>query len=117
MGAFSNEELSFSSNFNFASFQDLRFSKQIHDNVHGNVYIDPVCRRLSLSAGCFTLYISVHAYTCAGCLNLEIFAFSFVWLLRAISNVFSVVSHCQKCTPILEEIDNVNGINENSEVF
>ncbi|XP_006338552.1 deoxynucleoside triphosphate triphosphohydrolase SAMHD1-like [Solanum tuberosum] len=42
MGAFSNEELSFSSNFNFASSQDLRFSKQIHDNVHGNIYIDPL---------------------------------------------------------------------------
>ncbi|XP_009622866.1 uncharacterized protein [Nicotiana tomentosiformis] len=42
MGAFCNEDLSFSSNYNFASSQDLRFSKQIHDNVHGNIYIDPL---------------------------------------------------------------------------
>ncbi|TMW93063.1 hypothetical protein EJD97_012249 [Solanum chilense] len=42
MGAFSNEEPSFSSNIDFASSQDLRFSKQIHDNVHGNIYIDPL---------------------------------------------------------------------------
>ncbi|KAL3833162.1 hypothetical protein ACJIZ3_007898 [Penstemon smallii] len=42
MGAFYNEELTFSSNYSFASSQDLRFSKHVHDNVHGNIYLDPL---------------------------------------------------------------------------
>ncbi|KAL6518844.1 hypothetical protein OROHE_017597 [Orobanche hederae] len=40
MGAFCNEDLSFLSNYSFASSQDLRFSKHVHDNVHGSIYLD-----------------------------------------------------------------------------
>ncbi|KAJ8566994.1 hypothetical protein K7X08_019202 [Anisodus acutangulus] len=36
MGAFCNEQFRFSTNYN------CRFSKQIHDNVHGNIFIDPL---------------------------------------------------------------------------
>ncbi|CAI9752652.1 unnamed protein product [Fraxinus pennsylvanica] len=36
MRGFCNEEL------NFASSQDVRFSKHVHDNVHGNIYLDPL---------------------------------------------------------------------------
>ncbi|KAH9790646.1 HD domain-containing protein [Citrus sinensis] len=45
MGAFFNEELSFPPvHANFASSQEqlIRFSKNVHDNVHGNIYLDPV---------------------------------------------------------------------------
>ncbi|KAL6551497.1 hypothetical protein OROGR_007651 [Orobanche gracilis] len=40
MGAFCNEDLSFLSNYSFASSQDLRSSKHVHDNVHGSIYLD-----------------------------------------------------------------------------
>ncbi|KAA8548091.1 hypothetical protein F0562_004648 [Nyssa sinensis] len=43
MGAYYNDDLTFSSNFNFASSHDLRLSKHVHDNVHGNIYLDPLC--------------------------------------------------------------------------
>ncbi|XP_022884046.1 deoxynucleoside triphosphate triphosphohydrolase SAMHD1 homolog isoform X2 [Olea europaea var. sylvestris] len=36
MGEFCNEEL------NFASSQGVRFFKHVHDNVHGNIYLDPL---------------------------------------------------------------------------
>ncbi|KAK9221384.1 hypothetical protein WN944_009810 [Citrus x changshan-huyou] len=45
MGAFFNEELSFPPvHANFASSQEqlIRFSKNVYDNVHGNIYLDPV---------------------------------------------------------------------------
>ncbi|KAI3474878.1 hypothetical protein Pfo_030189 [Paulownia fortunei] len=42
MGAFCDDDLTFSSNHSFASSQDLRFSKHVHDNVHGNIYLDPL---------------------------------------------------------------------------
>lgn len=42
MGAYCNDDLNFSSNYAFASSQDLRFSKHVHDNVHGNIYLDPL---------------------------------------------------------------------------
>ncbi|KDO66224.1 hypothetical protein CISIN_1g030373mg [Citrus sinensis] len=45
MGAFFNEELSFPPvHANFASSQEqlIRFSKNVHDNVHGNIYLDPL---------------------------------------------------------------------------
>ncbi|CAK9162810.1 unnamed protein product [Ilex paraguariensis] len=41
-GAYCNGDLTFSPNYDFASSQDLRFSKQVHDNVHGNIYLDPI---------------------------------------------------------------------------
>lgn len=40
MGAFCDDEFSASSNYSFACSQDLRFSKHLHDNVHGNIYLD-----------------------------------------------------------------------------
>ncbi|KAL2498306.1 HD domain-containing metal-dependent phosphohydrolase family protein [Abeliophyllum distichum] len=42
MGAFCNNDLAFSSNYNFGSYQDLRFSKHVHDNVHGNIHLSPL---------------------------------------------------------------------------
>lgn len=43
MGAFcDDDDLTFSSNNSFAYAQDLRLSKHVHDNVHGNIYLDPV---------------------------------------------------------------------------
>ena len=42
MGAYCNDGLSLSPIYSFASSQDLRLSKHVHDNVHGNIYIDPV---------------------------------------------------------------------------
>ncbi|KAL3624241.1 hypothetical protein CASFOL_033057 [Castilleja foliolosa] len=42
MGAFCEDVLSFPSNYSFASSQDLRFSKHVHDNVHGSIYLDPI---------------------------------------------------------------------------
>ncbi|XP_057984214.1 uncharacterized protein LOC131168637 [Malania oleifera] len=42
MGAFCNDDLSFPPLYSFASSQDLRFSKHVHDNVHGNIYLDPL---------------------------------------------------------------------------
>ncbi|KAK6155183.1 hypothetical protein DH2020_009431 [Rehmannia glutinosa] len=42
MGAYCDGEVSFSSNYSFASSQDLRSSKHVHDNVHGNIYLDPL---------------------------------------------------------------------------
>ncbi|KAK4402799.1 Deoxynucleoside triphosphate triphosphohydrolase SAMHD1 [Sesamum angolense] len=41
MGAKYCEEELPSNNFALASTDDRRFSKHIHDNVHGNIYIDP----------------------------------------------------------------------------
>ncbi|KAF3950328.1 hypothetical protein CMV_023901 [Castanea mollissima] len=43
MGAYSNDGLSLSPIYSFASSQDLRLSKHVHDNVHGNIYLDPLC--------------------------------------------------------------------------
>ncbi|KAL6994326.1 hypothetical protein U1Q18_012433, partial [Sarracenia purpurea var. burkii] len=42
MGAYCNDSLTFSPNHTFASSQNLRFSKHVHDNVHGNIYLDPL---------------------------------------------------------------------------
>ncbi|KAL2552414.1 HD domain-containing metal-dependent phosphohydrolase family protein [Forsythia ovata] len=42
MGAFCNNDLAFSSNYNFGSYQDLRFSKHVYDNVHGNIHLGPL---------------------------------------------------------------------------
>ncbi|XP_050271268.1 uncharacterized protein LOC126714903 isoform X1 [Quercus robur] len=43
MGAYCNDGHSLSPIYSFASSQDLRLSKHVHDNVHGNIYIDPLC--------------------------------------------------------------------------
>lgn len=42
MGAYRENDLSFTPLNSFSSSQDLRFSKHIHDNVHGNIYLDPL---------------------------------------------------------------------------
>ncbi|XP_022928109.1 deoxynucleoside triphosphate triphosphohydrolase SAMHD1 homolog [Cucurbita moschata] len=43
MGASVIDELSLAPVHNFnSSFQDLRCSKHVHDNVHGNIYLDPL---------------------------------------------------------------------------
>ncbi|GFY95986.1 HD domain-containing metal-dependent phosphohydrolase family protein [Actinidia rufa] len=42
MGAYCNDDLALSANYTFASSQDVRFSKHVHDNVHGNIYLDPL---------------------------------------------------------------------------
>ncbi|KAL4354471.1 hypothetical protein GQ457_06G033880 [Hibiscus cannabinus] len=42
MGAYCNENLSFSPDCNLSPSPDLRLSKHVHDNVHGNIYLDPL---------------------------------------------------------------------------
>lgn len=42
MGAHCSEDLYRSPMYSFGSSQDFRFSKHVHDNVHGNIYLDPV---------------------------------------------------------------------------
>ncbi|XWS40753.1 hypothetical protein CRYUN_Cryun17cG0022600 [Craigia yunnanensis] len=42
MGAYCNENLSFSPACNLSPSHDLRLSKHVHDNVHGNIYLDPL---------------------------------------------------------------------------
>ncbi|KAL0351001.1 UNVERIFIED_CONTAM: Deoxynucleoside triphosphate triphosphohydrolase SAMHD1 [Sesamum radiatum] len=43
MGAFCDGDFTFSSNYSFVCSQDMRFSKNVHDNVHGSIYLDPLC--------------------------------------------------------------------------
>ncbi|KAB2002574.1 hypothetical protein ERO13_D11G071300v2 [Gossypium hirsutum] len=42
MGAYCDENLSFSPACNLSPSHDLRLSKHVHDNVHGNIYLDPL---------------------------------------------------------------------------
>ncbi|XP_059643072.1 uncharacterized protein LOC132284945 isoform X2 [Cornus florida] len=42
MGAYCNGDFTSSPNYTFSSSQDFRFSKHVHDNVHGNIYLDPL---------------------------------------------------------------------------
>jgi len=42
MGAYCNVDVSLPPFYGVASSQDPRFCKHVHDNVHGNIYIDPV---------------------------------------------------------------------------
>lgn len=48
MGAYSNDGVLLSPIYSLGSGQDLRFSKYVHDNVHGNIYLDPVLFLFSL---------------------------------------------------------------------
>ncbi|CAN1195232.1 Deoxynucleoside triphosphate triphosphohydrolase SAMHD1 homolog [Linum perenne] len=43
MGAYRNEQLSLSAIDDYAIARDRRFSKHVHDNIHGNIYLDPLC--------------------------------------------------------------------------
>ncbi|KAK6928314.1 HD domain [Dillenia turbinata] len=42
MGASCPDDVSMNSIYSFASSRDLRSSKHVHDNVHGNIYLDPL---------------------------------------------------------------------------
>jgi hypothetical protein len=42
MGAYCSDDVFLSPMHSFASSQDIRLSKHVHDNVHGNIYLDPV---------------------------------------------------------------------------
>ncbi|XP_051120381.1 uncharacterized protein LOC127244085 isoform X2 [Andrographis paniculata] len=42
MGASCDGDFAFSANHSYASSQDMGFTKHIHDNVHGNIYLDPL---------------------------------------------------------------------------
>ncbi|XP_007031446.2 PREDICTED: deoxynucleoside triphosphate triphosphohydrolase SAMHD1 homolog isoform X1 [Theobroma cacao] len=42
MGAYCNENLSLPTACNLSPSHDLRLSKHVHDNVHGNIYLDPL---------------------------------------------------------------------------
>ncbi|XP_015879229.1 uncharacterized protein LOC107415422 [Ziziphus jujuba] len=42
MGAY-NGDVSLAHLHNFSSYHDVRFFKHVHDNVHGNIYLDPLC--------------------------------------------------------------------------
>ena len=58
MGAYQNGDassLSPLSDFDFSSSRALRFSKHVHDNVHGNIFLDPVFLFLTL----FILFYSL----------------------------------------------------------
>ncbi|KAE8669565.1 HD domain-containing metal-dependent phosphohydrolase family protein isoform 4 [Hibiscus syriacus] len=44
MGAYCNENPSFSYACNSSPSHDLRLSKHVHGNVHGNIYLDPASR-------------------------------------------------------------------------
>lgn len=60
MGEISEDKFSFPSTYSFAYAQDPKMSKQVHDNVHGNIYVDEVTFIvLSLS-----LSLSVRAVVC-----------------------------------------------------
>lgn len=50
MGASSTDELLKSN-----SSQKERYSKHVHDNVHGNIYLDPVLSAPSLNFRCFRI--------------------------------------------------------------
>ncbi|KDP45364.1 hypothetical protein JCGZ_09613 [Jatropha curcas] len=43
MGAYCNEDFTLPSLNGFASSHNLRLLKHVHDNVHGNIYLDPLC--------------------------------------------------------------------------
>lgn len=43
MGAYCNEEFSLSPVYSFVPSQDIRLLKHVHDNVHGDIYLDPLC--------------------------------------------------------------------------
>lgn len=43
MGTYQNGDASPSPLVDFRSFHNFRFSKHIHDNVHGNIFLDPLC--------------------------------------------------------------------------
>ncbi|KAJ7970864.1 deoxynucleoside triphosphate triphosphohydrolase SAMHD1-like [Quillaja saponaria] len=42
MGAYCNGDVSLAPIHNFDSTRDFRLSKHVHDNVHGNIYLDPL---------------------------------------------------------------------------
>ena len=42
MGAYNNDGVLLSPIYSMSSGQDSRWSKHVHDNVHGNIYLDPV---------------------------------------------------------------------------
>jgi len=42
MGAYCNVDVSLPPSHGVVSGQDPRFCKHVHDNVHGNIYLDPV---------------------------------------------------------------------------
>ncbi|XP_059449740.1 uncharacterized protein LOC132180800 isoform X1 [Corylus avellana] len=42
MGAYCNDDVSLSPMYSFTSSQDIRLSKHVYDNVHGNIYLDPL---------------------------------------------------------------------------
>lgn len=44
MGAYRDDDVIPSPSYNFVYSQDLRFSKHVLDNVHGNIYLDPVTK-------------------------------------------------------------------------
>lgn len=46
-----------SNGFKHSSGDERRFSKHVHDNVHGNIYLDPV----------FPSYASVHVIVSVPC--------------------------------------------------
>ncbi|XP_027357843.1 deoxynucleoside triphosphate triphosphohydrolase SAMHD1 homolog isoform X2 [Abrus precatorius] len=42
MGAYCNGDVSLPQSYDVASSRDLRLCKHVHDNVHGNIYLDPL---------------------------------------------------------------------------
>lgn len=50
MGAYCNDDLNMPVYSAGAPTNELRFSKHVYDNVHGNIYLDPVTLLFSLSS-------------------------------------------------------------------
>ncbi|KAL5860459.1 hypothetical protein ACOSQ4_001755 [Xanthoceras sorbifolium] len=73
MGAFCKEDPCFSPvDSGFSSSQELRFSKHVHDNVHGNIFLDP----LSLK------FIDTEQFQRKVVSSLSLVIISFYWELR-----------------------------------
>ena len=62
MGAINNDD--YPRYLYASSMADRRVSKQVHDNVHGNIYLDPVrlLQSLSLSLSLSHIYICMYKY-------------------------------------------------------
>ena len=57
MGAINNDD--YPRYLYASSMADRRVSKQVHDNVHGNIYLDPVRLLQSLSLSLIFIYVCI----------------------------------------------------------
>lgn len=90
MGAYCNDDLSLTfSPHGIASPQDVRLSKHVYDNVHGNIYLDPV-HALFLSI-CFPVSCGINRGQDLSDVEKSFFgAIQYLLYVRVRVNVFSV---------------------------